>query len=566
MPVLDTFFIEFRTNQKQAEAEILKLNKAINDIAEKGKKISEDELKQLKELSEQREKLKQQLKDQKDALDDLGDSLTNIFTKGVSAFSAYGIFRGIKQGVSDVTNFNSALQITASRTNQSVEQLRRLDAFFEAGGSKRGNFIQLYNSAFEQQASAGLGTPAPEALIRRIRSAVLSAATPQAKELVYQRFGLPFDEATKARIEAPQSEFEEGLKDAAENARLYGKQAKEAREFEAQYAQTQQALQTLYTQLATDILPAFKEGLKGVTKVLNFLTNIPGGSELGAGAALGGSFYFGGKFLKWGSNAIKALLSGGGAAAGDGAAAGLLSRFGAVGALASAPWVGSWAGEKIADYIKSMRGGNPTLTQGSFNGSISKQSYDFWISKGYSPEQAAILVGNQIGEGWTGTGSIGDHGTAFGIAQWRGKRIDDILKNTGIDVRKAGLTDQLAAQDWEMRTRYGITPDTLPNNRILGTDYLVRNYEFSANQALDAARRAGYAADIANQYIGTAGGTTVPGGGGIGGGDKTISLRIDKVDVNTQATDAKGIAQDFNAAMQSHLRDAFSNFDDGVKG
>lgn len=48
----------------------------------------------------------------------------------------------------------------------------------------------------------------------------------------------------------------------------------------------------------------------------------------------------------------------------------------------------------------------------------------FFASRGYTKEQAAGIVGNLIAESnLRPSGAVGDNGTAFGIAQWRGERL-----------------------------------------------------------------------------------------------------------------------------------------------
>jgi hypothetical protein len=46
--------------------------------------------------------------------------------------------------------------------------------------------------------------------------------------------------------------------------------------------------------------------------------------------------------------------------------------------------------------------------------------------------------------------------------------------------------------------------------------------------------------------------------------NKTTSVQIGEVKVQTQATDAAGISKSIGGAMQSQMRQAASNFDDGV--
>jgi hypothetical protein len=54
----------------------------------------------------------------------------------------------------------------------------------------------------------------------------------------------------------------------------------------------------------------------------------------------------------------------------------------------------------------------------------SKEAMDFFISKGYTPEQAAGIVGNLQAESGANlrTDAVGDQGRAYGIAQWHKPR------------------------------------------------------------------------------------------------------------------------------------------------
>jgi hypothetical protein len=52
-------------------------------------------------------------------------------------------------------------------------------------------------------------------------------------------------------------------------------------------------------------------------------------------------------------------------------------------------------------------------------------AFKWLVNKGYAPHQAAGIVGNLVQEsGVNPTVAPGDNGTAFGIAQWRGPRLD----------------------------------------------------------------------------------------------------------------------------------------------
>lgn len=60
--------------------------------------------------------------------------------------------------------------------------------------------------------------------------------------------------------------------------------------------------------------------------------------------------------------------------------------------------------------------GGDTQTRGN-------RAMSFFMSRGYTKEQAAGIVGNLVQEsGVRSDGAVGDNGTAFGMAQWRGER------------------------------------------------------------------------------------------------------------------------------------------------
>lgn len=77
---------------------------------------------------------------------------------------------------------------------------------------------------------------------------------------------------------------------------------------------------------------------------------------------------------------------------------------------------------------------------------------DYFINAGYTPAQAAGLVANLQAESGASlnTRSIGDAGTAFGIAQWRGDRASRFKSLYGKDVLNASLDEQLAYVVWEL--------------------------------------------------------------------------------------------------------------------
>ena len=76
----------------------------------------------------------------------------------------------------------------------------------------------------------------------------------------------------------------------------------------------------------------------------------------------------------------------------------------------------------------------------------------FFISKGWTTEQAAGIVGNLQAESGANlkTDAVGDAGQAYGIAQWHPPRQKDFNKTIGKDIRGSSLQDQLTFIDWEL--------------------------------------------------------------------------------------------------------------------
>lgn len=81
-----------------------------------------------------------------------------------------------------------------------------------------------------------------------------------------------------------------------------------------------------------------------------------------------------------------------------------------------------------------------------------KEAVSYFISKGWTPAQAAGIVGNLQAESGANlkTDAVGDGGKAYGIAQWHPDRQAKFAKAFGKDIRQAGFKEQLAFVQWEL--------------------------------------------------------------------------------------------------------------------
>jgi hypothetical protein len=105
-----------------------------------------------------------------------------------------------------------------------------------------------------------------------------------------------------------------------------------------------------------------------------------------------------------------------------------------------------------------------------------QQAMQFYIAKGYKPEQAAGLVGNLIGESGLDAGRTADDGS-FGLAQWTGPRLQGLFA-----FAKANKLDP-----------------SDPNTQLEYSHYELQNGEKSAGDAL---RNAGTVGDATAAAVG----------------------------------------------------------------
>ncbi len=82
-----------------------------------------------------------------------------------------------------------------------------------------------------------------------------------------------------------------------------------------------------------------------------------------------------------------------------------------------------------------------------------RESFEFWKSKGLTPEQAAGLAGMEQGESGFNPRSVGDSGQAHGAFQWHADRRAAIRASTGIDIDTATHAQQLEPHTGSFSTK-----------------------------------------------------------------------------------------------------------------
>lgn len=205
--------------------------------------------------------------------------------------------------------------------------------------------------------------------------------------------------------------------------------------------------------------------------------------------------------------------------------------------------------------------------------SHARAAYDYFVAQGWSPSQAAGLVGHLSGESGRGLNpnsfnAAGGGQGARGIGQWRGERIDNFRRLYGHDPLDPNIPEdqrfreQVAFVHWELTQggergagmlirgastageaadialrRYGRGEPNLPSRAPLGEYY---SREFQGSRAATAPP-----IDPALLGSGTLGATA----GNVS--NQTSTTNVGSITVNTQARDPAAVAQEVRRSLSS---------------
>jgi len=146
----------------------------------------------------------------------------------------------------------------------------------------------------------------------------------------------------------------------------------------------------------------------------------------------------------------------------------------------------------------------PSFEKGGQKTDKEKQAYAFYISRGWTPEQALGIVGNLMRESGLNTTVVGraDDKGSQGVAQWHSGRLKALKDKYG-----SGWTDfqnQLEFVDWELKNTEKAAGDRLRNSKGVWqagqavSDYYERpKVKFVADE-----KRQGHVADLAMRLKG----------------------------------------------------------------
>lgn len=282
-----------------------------------------------------------------------------------------------------------------------------------------------------------------------------------------------------------------------------------------------------------------------------------------------------------------------GAIGGMGGAAGVLGKLGQVGLAGAA---GYGVGTLINDYVlpdswkekigsgighamaflgsseaREAVAGNDAASrqQRTFSGKVkrpdAKGIVDKLTAMGWSKEQAAGIAGSFAQESGMDPTARNPKSGAYGIGQWLGSRVGDFKAFSGRDLVGSSLDQQLAFFNYEVtQGKEKSAGNRLRATRTAEEAARVHSeaYERPGSEEANIARRQALAAQYAAtdraanaSAVGSVPSIAAASIAGTGAGStstSTTDVRIDNITVNTQATDAQGIASALRPAIEKY--------------
>ena len=110
-----------------------------------------------------------------------------------------------------------------------------------------------------------------------------------------------------------------------------------------------------------------------------------------------------------------------------------------------------------------------------------KKALEYFVGQGYTPEQAAGIVGNLQAESgmMLDPAALGDSGTAYGIAQWRGSRQEDFKTKFKKPIQESTFDEQLEFIAYELKNKERKADEALRKARTpeKAAEVFAREYE-----------------------------------------------------------------------------------------
>ena len=131
-----------------------------------------------------------------------------------------------------------------------------------------------------------------------------------------------------------------------------------------------------------------------------------------------------------------------------------------------------------------------------------KYATRYFISKGYTPAQAAGIVGNLKAESGVNLNprAVGDSGKAYGIAQWHPPRQANFRRIFKKDIRQSTLDEQLAFIHWELQNTERRAGQMLSTARTPEEAAMIFDKYYERSSGEHTGRRIAYAKAATPKY------------------------------------------------------------------
>lgn len=537
-----TFYMLFKTNAKEAIKDMKDAQKTSDDLTAHVKK-TKDETKQL------------------------GEAFTEAVEGATKALAAYVSFNAMKNGIINAQKQNRELAIQADLWNQNAQAIQGYGNAVKATGGDMNALMGSYDAKRREAASLGRASPELGDWLRHLNRMV-QGLNAQDAENYLDRAGL--DVGAHPLVRQTPEEFEKMAKLGEEQARNDKQASEAAKAYGKSVDNLTNSLRGFWTEIGSYVLPIVGKFVDALAFFFKTVSQNGVAAVAMFGLMAGASI----AFSVAAPGVIAGILGIGGAAAGVmgtlGAFLGILLRLSKVAAIigfaAWLPGASKRGGADLGHWINRRLGrgdangvlpGDPTGGGGAAGSGTAMQ---YLMSKyGLDANHAAGIVANMNAESGGNPGAVGDGGQARGAFQWHPDRQAGILAGTNIDVTKdPSLYKHLDAAMWELGKRGQLDGFKATGSAYDAGAYFSSQFERPAAGAYEAMRRGRAAMDIAGQtpFASQSG----FGGGGSGGNNVTIG----KVEVNTQATDADGMARAASSALQRQIGNVFAQNNDAV--
>lgn len=532
MGVLNSFYLLFKSNAGEVIKDIKAAKKEVKDLGEETKKTSDETSK-------------------------MGETFTNAIDSATRALATYVSYQAIKTGIINAEEYNRKLSIQSRLWGTNVSQVAAYGEAVKAAGGSAEELFGWYDQVVKSNAANGRKTlPFPD-LLQKIHNQTKGLSASDA-EFTFQQYGIS-GVGMRNLLRFSDADFNKTIEESLKLTSAINKGSAASEEFGTKVDQLKTAMLNYWTSVDNVILPVAG---KFVDKLKDITTESGKSKETTVTS-----------FTAMSAAAVILATNIGTIVTGLAAMGGWLAKIAVIGTAAldigraansivdptqrKDSWLATGAG-KLSKWITGFDL-NPVDTSAPMPSTqvSQKNAMDFWIGQGYSKEQAAALAATELSESGGNPAAVGDGGQARGIFQWHPDRVAEIYKGTGIDVRAASLDDQRRAAAWELKNskRAGWSDTKFRNMRDINqaTAYLTDKFITPADIPGESLLRAQIAMQLADSVPTAA--TT----GNIGS-----NVNIDKIEINTQATDAQGIAAAAGTEFRKQMRLAIEQNNDAV--